>query len=124
MENMIINHDFRYSDTLRINFNVPVGISSYGFDNEKELLDFYNSYNNADIYTFKLLQKCLTLENEINNILTESLIICSDDGYFELDWRDDLELEIHGIDQDKFEESMIEEINLKLEELLKSEEIK
>lgn len=113
---MITNHDFRYEHTLRINFDVPVGIGSYGIDSQKDLLDFYNEFSN-DTCSLELYQQCLKLEEEINEILTKSLKLC-DNGHFELDWRDDFEIEIHGIDQDKFEESVIEEINLKLNELL------
>jgi len=116
--NVIINHDFRYEHTLRIDFDVPVGIGSYEINTQKDLLDFYNEFADSSICSIELYQRCLKLEEEINNILTDSLKSC-DNGHFELDWRDEFEIEIHGINRNKFKEDMIEEIDLKLNNLLK-----
>jgi len=35
----------------------------------------------------------------------------------ELDFRDDLELEVHGIDQNKFQKEIIDELNSKLKSI-------
>lgn len=93
---MITNHDFRYEHILRINFNAPVGIESYGIETQKDLLDFYNEFSD-ETYSLELYQQCLKLEEKINEILTETLKSCNN-GHFELDWRDAFEIEIHGID--------------------------
>ena len=43
---------------------------------------------------------------------------------FDIDWRDILEAEIHGIDQDNFNESMIDGLNKKLTKLCQDHQIK
>ena len=117
---IITHHDFRYEHTLRLGFEYPLGIGSYGLDTEEELLEYVDEYpqENCSLELFRLCQK---LEDKINTILVETLKIC-DNGHFELDWRDDFEIEIHGIDQSKFDESIIQEMNSKLEKLFKGSE--
>jgi len=119
---IITSHDFKYPETLRLDFDVPIGISSYGFEKEEALKQFNTEYPGANAnvyYSFETLLKCNKLGKKINNILIKSLRkyrITKE--VMILDWRDELELEIHNIDQDKFEDSVIQEINFKLKELL------
>ncbi len=66
------------------------------------------------MHTFKICQK---LENEINNILVNSFKQYND--CLHLDWRDDYEIEMHGINHNEFDDNIINEVDLKLENLLK-----
>lgn len=114
---MEINHDFRYEHTLRLNFDIPVGMSSYGFETKTKLEEFYNDVVDND-YTFELMEKCDSLGDEINEIIKTSLAPYKIDDDMLLDWRDELELEVHGINQEEFDENVIEEIKKRLKELL------
>lgn len=110
-------HDFRYEHTLRINFDKPIGIGSFGFTTDEELVKFINEYPNENC-DFNMFKKCLFLEEQINKIIIESFKECKT-NFFELDWRDDFEIEVHGINPDKFNDSIIQEMDSKIEELLK-----
>ncbi len=115
---MITNHDFRYPETLRLEFDEPVGIFSYGFETETELRRFYDEVEPD--YSFDLLVKYNHLDYQIFKIFKEFLEKYRKDTSqdFNLDWRDELEIEIHNIDQDKFDDSVIQDINFKLKELV------
>jgi len=109
---MIKSYDFRYKNTLRIYFDLPVGIGSYGIKEDK-LEKFYYKFNSDHNYSFKMFKKCWNLEHFINTKIIKTLNCDIND----LDWRDDLEIEIHNIDQDKFNDSIIQDLNYKLKEL-------
>ena len=63
---IITDFDFRYHDTLRIYFNKPIGIGSYGY-NEEEIKCFKNEMEPT--YLIKELLKYDKLEDEINKII-------------------------------------------------------
>jgi len=111
-------HDFRYEQTLRINFDKPIGIGSFGFETDEELLKFVNEYPAKENCDFDMFKKCQKFSEQINNIIIETLDKCKNVELY-LDWRDDFEIEIHGINQDKFTENIIQEIDFKIEELFK-----
>ncbi len=110
-------HDFRYEQTLRINFDKPIGIGSFGFKTDEELLKFINEYPDIK-HNFDMFKKCQKLKEQINKIIIESFDKCKNVELY-LDWRDDFEIEIHGINQDKFNDNIIQEIDFKIEELFK-----
>jgi len=105
---IINSHDFRYATTLRFNFNnIPLGGASYGFESDHEIKKFHDI---GCTYSFKLLLKCIELGDNINSIFKKHLRNCrGSNSEIILDWRDDLELEIHNVDSSKFHE---ENINL------------
>lgn len=111
------NHDFKYEQTLRIEFDKPVGIGSYGFKTDEELIKFINEYPDEKC-DFDMFKNCLFLEDQINKIIIESLDKCKN-VELHLDWRDDFVIEVHGINPDKFNEYIIQEIDSKIEKLLK-----
>jgi hypothetical protein len=114
---LIEKFNFRYPNILRINFiNVPVGAASYGFKNDIEIKDFYNI--GCD-YSYKLLKKCIELENDINIIFKKHLnrYSCINKS-IEIVWCDDLEVEIYNIDSSKFQEHSISFIKKDLKKLL------
>lgn len=121
---MITDHGFRYETTLRINFDTPIGIISNGFETEEELLEYYNEfYNDISTIPFEEFKKYLNLEKEINNIFMEIFNNCKNE-HIDLDWRDDYTVEIHGVDPVQFNESIINKLNLALEELLTKATVK
>lgn len=115
------SHNFRYEQTLRINFDKPIGIGSFGFETDDELLKFVNEYPHED-HNFDTFKKCQKLKNQINNIIVESFETCKN-VELSLDWRDDFEIEIHGINPDMFNDNMIQEMDSKIEKLFKETEI-
>jgi hypothetical protein len=115
-----LTYNFRYDDdynnsTLRINFKNPFGIGSFGFGfiNDEPLKHYIGEDDNFDLY-----KKCQRLENQINETIINGLkifkITISD-----LDWRDEFELEIDSIDQNKFTDNIMSDLDSKLKELLK-----
>ena len=121
---MITNHDFRYDETLRINFDAPVGVSSYSMTchpmTYKQLKKFKKEYESS--WSIKVLQQYNNLGNQINDIINEALKKYTiEDVEENLDWRDCTELEFHNIDQYEFDDSVIQEIDYKLKELLKND---
>jgi hypothetical protein len=112
-----LKYDFRYDNdynnsTLRINFKNPFGIGSFGFETDDQL----KTYVGRD-YDFDLFKKCQLLENQINEIIYDVFelfkITISD-----LDWRDAHELEVDGIDQNKFTDDIMKKLDSKLKDLL------
>lgn len=87
--------DFRYEDTLRINFNTPLGLGSY-CDTVEELKDEFDYVYNelSKKYNDETLKKFINITDKVNNYLLKTF------GDVILDWRDDSELEIHGVSED------------------------
>jgi hypothetical protein len=87
--------DFRYENTLRINFNFYLGLGSY-CDTVEELKEEYE-YIYEDLskeYTDKEIQMFIDFTDKVNSELLSIL------GDVELDWRDYSEIEIHGVSKD------------------------
>jgi|TARA_R110000787_G_scaffold77659_4_gene170600 hypothetical protein len=94
LREVIDDMDFRYKKTLRINFNEIVGLGScYGSINEINNKDriWYEDYSGI------MLQKYLDMKDEVEEEILKSIV--GED--IEFDWRDDMELEIHGVDSVK-----------------------
>jgi len=93
LEKFIDSVNYRYENTLRINFNIPLGLGSY-CDNLQDLKTEcdYVYEDLSKIYDDVVLSKCIDLFDNVNNTLREKL---GDD--VELDWRDDSEIEIHNV---------------------------
>jgi hypothetical protein len=93
LEKFIDSVDYRYENTLRINFNIPLGLGSY-CDNLQDLKTEcdYVYEDLSEIYDDVVLSKCIDLFDNVNSTLREKL---GDD--VELDWRDDSEIEIHNV---------------------------
>jgi len=93
LEKFIDSVNYRYENTLRINFNSPLGLGSY-CDNLQDLkteCDYvYDDLSKT--YDDVILSKCIDLFDNVNNTLREKL---GDD--VEIDWRDDSEVEIHNV---------------------------
>lgn len=96
LEKFIDSVNYRYENTLRINFNIPLGLGSY-CDNLQDLKTEcdYVYEDLSKIYDDVVLSKCIDLFDNVNNTLREKL---GDD--VELDWRDDSEIEIHNVKSD------------------------
>ncbi|MFA5152305.1 MAG: hypothetical protein WC554_07100 [Clostridia bacterium] len=120
---MQIDYGFRYSNTLYLNFKIPFAITSYGFETDNELKVFYEEYEPE--YSFDTLKKCNSIEDdEFEDIIRKVFKHCIMEDTFDIDCRDDLEIEIHGIDQEQFKDSSIQELNEKLTKLCEDNQIK
>ena len=88
--------DYRYENTLRINFNVPFGLGSY-CDNLQDLKEEYDYVYEelSEKYTDDEISMFFRFFDKVNNSLRNML---GDD--IELDWRDDSEIEIHNVSKD------------------------
>jgi hypothetical protein len=93
LEKFIDSVNYRYENTLRINFNIPLGLGSY-CDNLQDLKTEcdYVYEELSETYDDVILSKLIDLFDNVNNTLREKL---GDD--VELDWRDDSEIEIHNV---------------------------
>jgi hypothetical protein len=93
LEKFIDSVDYRYENTLRINFNSPLGLGSY-CDNLQDLKTEcdYVYDDLSETYDDVILSKLIDLFDNVNNTLREKL---GDD--VEIDWRDDSEVEIHNV---------------------------
>jgi len=93
LEKFIDSVNYRYENTLRINFNSPLGLGSY-CDNLQDLKTEcdYVYEDLSKIYDDVILSKCIDLFDNVNSTLREKL---GDD--VEIDWRDDSEVEIHNV---------------------------
>ena len=96
LEKFIDSVNYRYENTLRINFNIPLGLGSY-CDNLQDLKTEcdYVYEDLSKIYDDVVLSKCIDLFDNVNSTLREKL---GDD--VEIDWRDDTEVEIHNVKSD------------------------
>ena len=114
--------DFRYVTTLRLNFDLPIGVGSYGHTVGDELENYftwmYAEYTLQPEIEFKFLQLVNNHLEDINNILITNLKSYSNHKSILLDWRDDSEIEIHNIDPNKFSEEIINQINYEIESCL------
>jgi len=97
---MELNYDFRYKNTLRINFEDIVGVGSNGFESQEEYdaIKEIAKLSNGDIH------KLNSITDVVNNIVIKHL------GHVELDWRDDQELEIHQVFDKTNVENLIDEL--------------
>jgi len=98
------------NNSVRLYFNFPVGIESFGF-NPAEFSYFMKKYNPNIKFSQEFLED---ISKDINEILLNNF----GDG-IDLDWRNDNEIEIHNIEIDKTEvetkiENVINEINTKI----------
>jgi hypothetical protein len=109
--------DFRYTDTLRICFNYPLGIGSYGdCDSMDEIhRDYLPELSSVE---FKYYAEKF---DDVCDAFRAVLSACKSKDDIELDWRDGFELEIHHIDSSKFHSGHIESLNVKLFRILKNE---
>lgn len=96
LEQFIDSVNYRYENTLRIDFNSPLGLGSY-CDNLQDLKEEcdYVYEKLSEIYDDETLSKFIELFDNVNNTLRNKL---GDD--VELDWRDDSEIEIHNVKND------------------------
>ena len=96
LEKFIDSVNYRYENTLRINFNSPLGLGSY-CDNLQDLKTEcdYVYDDLSETYDDVILSKLIDLFDNVNNTLREKL---GDD--VEIDWRDDSEVEIHNVKND------------------------
>ena len=104
---LIDNVDFRYEETLRINFNteLPVGLGS-SFSSADEIDDEYKEINGLKDWIDEALQYYIDLTDKVNDIIYEVL---GED--IEIDWRDSSEVEIHNVINDNKVEKLISRIN-------------
>jgi hypothetical protein len=119
----MIEWDFRYKDTLRLNFERPYGVGSNGLTNEElELnLDWRDAEYMIDAeIEVPFLLLCNQSFDEINEMLLDKLSLYKEREELDLDWRDPGEIEIHGIDQNKFDDSIIPQINIEIKEIIKT----
>ena len=85
--------DYRYENTLRINFNFPLGVGSYcdNLEDLKSECDYvYEELSKK--FTDYEIQKLIGFTDKVNSYL---LSVLGND--VELDWRDDSEIEIHNV---------------------------
>ncbi len=110
-------YDFRYTETLRIYFNYPLGIGSYGdCDSMDEMIkNYHQELSPAELKNY--VEKI----DDVCDALRTVLSTCKLEDDIELDWRDDVELEIHHIDSNKFHSDHIASLNEKLFRILKKE---
>ena len=96
LEKFIDSVNYRYENTLRINFNCPLGLGSY-CDNLQDLKDDYDYVYEelSEKYTDDEISIFFKIFDKVNNTLRNKL---GDD--VELDWRDDSEIEIHNVKND------------------------
>lgn len=80
-EKVTAKFDWRYSNTLRINFNKGVGIGIHG--DEEDIEEFVDMIDDDD-------KKYLTNFDDINNEIDKTF-----KGLVEIDWRDEKEVELH-----------------------------
>jgi len=116
---IIESYGFRYSTTLRLNFSKPVGIGSFGFETEEQMKSFYDKFCDKSLYDFNTLIFYNKKFDKVCDLIITSLqkCKCEENEKIELDFRDDLELEVHGIDQNKFQKEIIDELNSKLKSI-------
>ena len=83
-----IRMDFRYVHTLRINFDSPVGIGSCGYTEER----FEREVNG--VTKGRTLREYEAMTWDVNHFLHKigSNVI--------VDWRDEYEVEVHGVVED------------------------
>jgi hypothetical protein len=117
----MIKWDFRYEDTLRLNFEQPYGIGSIGWTTVEleNNLDWRDSEYmiNAEIEVPFLLI-CNQAFDEINEVLKTNLDQFKSSEELNLDWRDSGEIEIHEINKDKFDDSIIPRIDIEIKEVI------
>jgi len=82
-----IESDYRYPKVLRLHFNVPAGMGSYGYDSKSFEKEFPEST--------KTLSEYETITNVVNIIINS--FIGQD---IEIGWRDDQEVEIEIGDEE------------------------
>jgi hypothetical protein len=104
---LIDSVDFRYENTLRIDFNteLPVGLGS-SFSSVDEIDDEYKEIDGLKDWTDEALQYYIDLTDRVNDIIYEVL---GED--IEIDWRDSSEVEIHNVINDNKVEKLISRIN-------------
>lgn len=104
---MKIEYSFRGKNSLRLNFNFPVGIESFGFT-PAEFDYFMKKYNPNVKFSQEILEN---ITKDINEILLNNF-----GDNIDLDWRDDNEIEVHNIEEiDKTKvEDVIQEIKTKI----------
>jgi hypothetical protein len=117
----MIKWDFRYEDTLRLNFERPYGVGSNGLTTEEleNNLDWRDAEYmiDADIEVPFLLI-CNQAFDEINEMLKINLNQFKYSEELNLDWRDPGEIEIHGINKNKFDVSIIPRIDIEIKEVI------
>jgi len=79
---MNITYDWRYINTLRLNFDIPIGIASNDELDPNELIIFKSKFGDIDPEDF--------LDN-----INYFIIYCFKLIDIEIDWRDSTELELH-----------------------------
>ena len=96
LEKFIDSVNYRYENTLRINFNCPLGLGSY-CDNLQDLKDDYDYVYEelSEKYSDDEISMFFKIFDKVNSSLLNML---GDD--VELDWRDDSEIEIHNVKND------------------------
>lgn len=98
---MVITFDYRYDNTLRLNFCTPVGLATNGEEgiNLEDLEEFRSKFGliNPEI-----------LYDAINNFIHEYFNEYGMD--VEIDWRDNYELELHFSNNDIETEIFVEQL--------------
>lgn len=103
---MIITYDFRYENTLRLNFGTPVGLATNGVIDQEDLEEFKSKFgltNPEVLYD--------TINNFIHEYFNEWVI------EVEIDWRDSYELELH-FDSNIETEIFIEQLEALIDEFI------
>jgi len=96
LEKFIDSVNYRYKNTLRINFNFYVGLGSY-CDTVEELKEYYDDIYEelSKDYTDEQIQMFIDFTDKVNSELLSKL-----GNDVELDWRDYSEIEIHNVKSD------------------------
>jgi hypothetical protein len=108
--------DFRYTTTLRIYFNYPLGIGSYGDCDAMDEIrrEYHLELSSAEFKHYG------EIFDDVCDAFRAVLSACKSEDDIELDWRDDFELEIHHIDPHKFHSGYIDSLNGKLFRILRN----
>ena len=87
-----VEMDYRYANTLRINFDVPVGLGSCDYTRDEITNEIANAMGNRTLKEWGIVTA------EVNCIIRNTL-----GSDVVIDWRDANEVEVHGIIKNLFE---------------------
>ena len=104
---LIDSVDFRYENTLRIDFNltIPVGLGS-SFEDIEDIDDECKEDYGLKDYTDEQIIMFIQLTEQVNGIIYKWL-----GSDIEIDWRGNNEVEVHNVIQDINIQGLTDEIN-------------